>query len=268
MNTMQYLLNRINSTIPIQILEEAFEPKKYYQSLDERIKDEILLGRVLPDCNLFAGKVARIVLQASWAESTSIPPMVGIITTGDYTVYRIPPKYRDYKKIVSVTALEYPPQYYSGNMLTYNGYNMTGSNAGDVACQVLNSVTGSGGMYHPTPILKEGNLIYIYPPQSTHMDWILICKLAYDDEFSNINDSAVYPLMQLVECATKAYIFNKLALKIDQMKLEGGYDFGRFKEIVDGYSDQNEKYDELLLEFRGGASIDPDRLARIITMGL
>ena len=32
---------------------------------------------------------------------------------------------RDNKKIVSVTSLEYPPQYYSGNMITYNGYNLT-----------------------------------------------------------------------------------------------------------------------------------------------
>ena len=268
MNTMQHLLNRINATIPKQILEEAFKPIQYYQSVDERIKEEVIINRVLPDCNLFAGKVSRILLQANWAERTSIPPMVGIITTGDFTLYRIPPKYTDYKKIVSVTALEYPPQYYSGNMLTYNGYNMTGSNAGDVACQVLNSVTGSGDMYHPTPILKEGNIVYIYPPQSTHMDWILICKLAYDDEFSNINDSAVYPLMQLVECATKMYIYNQLALQIDSMRMEGGSDFGKFKDIVESYADQNEKYDELLMEFRGGASLDPDRIARMITFAL
>lgn len=268
MNAMQYILNRINATIPAPILEEAFEPKKYYQSIDERIKEEVLFSRVLPDCNLFAGKVSRIVLQSNWREQTNIPPMVGIITTGDYTVYRIPPKYRDNKKIVSVTSLEYPPQYYSGNMITYNGYNMTGSTAGDLACMAINSTSGAGSMYSPTPILKEGNLVYIYPPQSAHIDWILVCRLAYDDEFSNINDSAVYPLVKLTECATKAYIFNKLALKIDAMRMEGGYDFGRFKEIVDSYQDQNERYDELLMEFRGGALLDPERIARVISMAL
>ena len=123
-------------------------------------------------------------------------------------------------------------------------------------------------MYHPTPILKEGHLVYIYPPQSAHIDWILVCRLAYDDEFSNLNDSAVYSLMQLIECATKAYVYNTLVLKIDAAKLEGGYEFGKFKEIVESYADQNEKYDELLLNFRGGALLDPERIARVITMSL
>lgn len=268
MNAMQHILNRIFATIPMPILNEAFEPDKHFVTIDERIREEVICKRVLTDCNLFAGKVSRIVLQADWAEYTTIPPMVGIITTGSYTVYRIPPEYRDNKRIVAVTALEYPPQYYSGNMITYGGYNMTGSTAGDLACTAINSVSGGGTMYSPTPVLKEGHLVYIYPPQSSHIDWILICRLEYDDEYTNINDSAVMPLMKLVEAATKAYIYNVLALKIDAVKIEGGYELGKFREIVDSYADQNEKYDELLLEFRGAANLDPERLARIISFAL
>lgn len=268
MNVIQNVLSRINATIPKQILEETFEPQKYFTTIDERIQEEVINKRVLMDCNIFAGKVTRIVLQQSWAESTTIPPMVGIITTGNYTVYRIPPRYRDNKRIIAVTSLEYPPQYYSGNMITYNGYNLTGSTAGDLACQAINSVSGSGSMYHPTPILKEGHLVYIYPPQSAHIDWILVCRLEYDKEFSNLNDSALYPLMQLMECAVKAYIYNTMVLKIDALKIEGGYEQSKFREIVESYADQNEKYDELLLEFRGGATLDPERIARIVSMAL
>lgn len=268
MNAMQYALNRVYATIPRPILEEAFEPSKHFTSLDDRIREEVICGRVLPDCNLFAGKVTRIVLQENWAEYTTIPPMVGIITTGDYTVYRIPAKERDNKKIVSVTSLEYPPQYYSGNMITYNGYNLTGSTAGDLACQVITSVSGAGTLYHPTPILKEGNLVYVYPPQSAHIDWILVCRLAYDDEYSNINDSAIMPLARLIECATKIFIYNTLVLKIDAVRIEGGYEMSKFRDIVESYQDQFDKYDELLMEFRGGALLDPERMARIVTMAL
>ena len=265
---MQYILNRINSTIPLPILNEAFEPDKRYMSLDECIREDVICRRVLDDCNLFAGKVSRIVLQASWAEKTNIPPMLGIISTGSYTVYRIPPMMRENKRIVAVVSLEYPPQYYSGNLLTYGGASLTGSTAGDLACQALNSVSGGSQFYKPTPILKEGHLVYIYPPQSTHIDWIMTCRLEYDSEYTNINDSAVKPLVDLVECATKAYIYNKLILKIDAVKLEGGYEMGKFREIVESYADQNEKYDELLMNFRGGALLDPDRMARIIAMAL
>ena len=166
------------------------------------------------------------------------------------------------------TSLEYPPQYYSGNMITYNGYNLTGSTAGDLACQAITSVSGAGTLYHPTPILKEGNLVYVYPPQSAHIDWILVCRLAYDDEYSNINDSAIMPLARLIECATKIFIYNTLVLKIDAVRIEGGYEMSKFRDIVESYQDQFDRYDELLMEFRGGALLDPERMARIVTMAL
>ena len=42
----------------------------------------------------------------------------------------------------------------------------------------------------------------------------------------------------------------------------------KFRDIVESYQDQFDRYDELLMEFRGGALLDPERMARIVTMAL
>jgi hypothetical protein len=268
MNPLRHALSRIAHSIPMQILKEAFEPDRHFVTLDERIREEVIVGRVLPDCNLFSGKTARILLQSNWVEYTSIPSMLGLISAGNYTVYRIPPDFRDNRNIVAVTALDYPPAYYSGDMMVNFGMNGVGRSSGDLACQAINSLTGRGMTQRPTPILREGNMVYVYPPQSTHIDWLLTCRLEYDDQFMNMEASSIEPFRNLVECAVKAYIYNSLVLKIDSMRMEGGADFSKLKDIVESYSDQNDKYDELLVKFRGGAQLDVERIGRVISYAL
>ncbi|MOA51142.1 hypothetical protein D3C78_1742520 [compost metagenome] len=48
--------------------------------------------------------------------------------------------------------------------------------------------------------------------------------------------------------ATKAYIFTNIALPMDQAELSGGMALGRFKEIVDGYADAYEQYEQYFEE--------------------
>ena len=45
--------------------------------------------------------------------------------------------------------------------------------------------------------------------------------------------------------ATKAYLFRELALTVDRTKLEGGRDFGRYKEFIDQWADSYQMYGEL-----------------------
>lgn len=268
MNPLQFIINRLSNTIPRRILMEAFKPDQHYVTLDERIREEVIVGRVLPDCNLYSGKVAKIVLSSRWVEYTTTPPMIGLVAAGSYAVYRIPPEVRDNRQIVAIQSLDYPPAYFAGDMLTQSGFNSTGITSGDLACQALNSLTGRGSSIRPMAILRDSNMVYIYPPQSSHVDWLMTCRLEYDDQFLNMSNNAIQPLTDLVECATKAYIYNTLALEIDMMRMEGGYDFSKFKEIVESYADQNDKYAELLLAFRGASTLDPERLGRLLSYSL
>ena len=264
MNPIQYVITRVSNTIPKPILVEAFEPDKHYVTLDERIREEVIIGRVLPDCNLYAGKQARIVLRDNWIENTIIPFNLGLISAGNYSAYRIPPQYRDNRKIVAVIGLDYPPMYYSGDMMLNFGMNQAGVSSGDLACAALNSISSRGLTYKPTPILRENNMVIVYPPQSTHIDWVLTCRLEYDEQFTNMEPSSIGPFVDLMECAIKAYIYNQLVLKIDSLRVEGGYEMNKFREIVESYADQNDKYQELIMNFRGGAILDPERIGRII----
>lgn len=269
-NAIEMIMQRINNTIPVQILHEAFRPDTHFSTLDDRIHEEVIIGRVLSDCNLSSGKPTRIPLRADWAETTTLPPYSGILSTGQYTVYRIPPQARENKRIVACVSLDYPPYLYNNNPMTSMPGNCanSGVSAKDLACTVLNSITGNGTTWRPTPILKNGDLVFIDPPQSAHLDWVLTCRLEFDNQFTNINNDAIFPLVDLVECACKAYVYNKLVLLIDSAKMEGGLEQEKFKEIVESYADQNDHYAELLKEFRGGALLDKERILKLVRIML
>ena len=269
-NALEVCFKRIHNTIPDKVLQEAFQPHLYFTTLDDRIHEEVIMSRVFSDINLSAGRVTRIPLLSSYAENTKLPRLTSLLTTGAYTIYRIPPEVRENKRIVACVALDYPPYMYDNNIYQSLPGNCckVGTSAKDLACAVLNSITGNGAIWRPTPICINGDLIEIDPPQSAHIDWIVTVRLEYDDQFTNMNNDAIFPLANLVECATKAYVYNKLIFKIEEAFLEGGLELGKMRELVESYADQNEKYEELLKELRGSTLLDRKRLMRVISMML
>jgi hypothetical protein len=50
----------------------------------------------------------------------------------------------------------------------------------------------------------------------------------------------------LVEFAVKAYIYNELIVDIDMGELQGGQQLGIFKQIVEGYADAEQNYQDKL----------------------
>ena len=89
-------------------------------------------------------------------------------------------------------------------------------------------------------------------------DWALVCRLGYDNEFTNLSNSSIIPLSKLILTATKAYIWVNLTIRIDQAVLSGGQDLGQFKSIVDSYQQELERYEEDLKKFSSSTLFDPD----------
>jgi hypothetical protein len=57
-----------------------------------------------------------------------------------------------------------------------------------------------------------------------------------------------YPFFsKLCELAIKAYIHNTLIIQINTAELQNGQELGRFKEVVDGYADANDQYQDYLM---------------------
>jgi len=251
-------LRSIYNTIPIEILEAAFQPAEYGVSIDQRIKDVIISGRVLPDCNVNAGKIKRIALSTCIVERVLPDPTFSSITSSTPgTLYRVPPHVRENRDIVGVIDVSYLYDYTGFNDTPF-GFGTNGNSVKSLAAAVLNSHTHRNACLTPVPKLLTNNMVLITPTNTFIADWALVCRLGYDEEFTNISNSAVLPLTKLITTATKAYIWVKLIVQIDQAVLSGGQELGRFKDVVEKYEADLIQYDEDLKKVSGSLLFDPD----------
>jgi hypothetical protein len=79
------------------------------------------------------------------------------------------------------------------------------------------------------------------PPNSQ-----LRCILANDEEMSALPLRSYRYFINLCEYAVKSHIYNELIIDIDQDQLQGGAQLGIFKEIVQGYSEAEQNYNDYL----------------------
>lgn len=253
---------QVYNTIPMELLDAVFEPRARMMALDECIYNDVITPRVLKECSIYAGKMTAIELSQDYLEDTQTTPYSSYPYGVMYAVYRIPPEAREYKSITTVVSVEFPTSMYSSAPFGGIGAGMGCGNQAhlsDLACSALRGVAG-GSIGHPKPLPERlaGDLVKLTPTSTTPLpgfSWMLICRLEYDSELTNLTTSGLRPFVELVEAAVKAYIYNYSILKIDKFYTQGGMELGRVREIIDSYADQNEKYAELLQLFRRTSTI-------------
>lgn len=67
----------------------------------------------------------------------------------------------------------------------------------------------------------------------------------------------------LCVAAVKSYVYNTLFVPVDRAYVEAGFEISSIKSIIDGYSDSEQRYREMLDQFAGGAQLDPDRVLEL-----
>jgi len=260
-NAFTNALRLVFSSIPRELLEAAFRPNDFQTSLDTRIKDCIISARVLEDCNINGGKIKRIPLHRDMVESISPGTSSGggsFIDRGEHRLYKIPPLARENRDIVGVIDISFRFDY-ATFAYGQDGFGNSGNTIGGLSRAALNSHTMSNACLTPTPTLMADNMILLdtFNLFFTDSDWVLVCRLAYDDEFTNISNSSVYPLTKLILTATKAYIWTNLIIRIDHAELSNGQELGQFKTIVDRYESAAADYERDLVAVRGSLLWDP-----------
>lgn len=252
--------------IPRPILEAAFEPFQMEESLDEIIRQKVLLARVRDDMSLRGGRVFRLLLDLNWCKYTTSPSPYALGISGSYSTYAVPPEAREQRDISAVLSVRFP---YSINTSSTGGFyhdQATGGNTvGGLACAALNAQTGAGLLTTPQGLIRPGNVIQLDPPQYNFVPWQVTVRLKYDDNFSGMDVSLVQPFAHLCEHAVKAYIYSQLIFKIESNVVYRGMELGVFREIVSSYADANDKYDEQLLQVGGAEVLEPERLKGILT---
>lgn len=253
--------------IPREILEATFKPAIRSKTLDACIMDDLIRGKVLTDCNIYGGKLVKIpmTLDNAICLDAPVPYTLGVAAT--WSTYRIHPRARENRPIAATIAIRFPYNYTSAYQAT--GCNPTsGITLSQLACSALNAMTFQNAITTPTPVLLSGDTIRLDPPQLSHMDWILECRLCFDQDFTNMDVNSLQTFGNLVMAATKAYIYNQMIITVDRTYLSGGQELGIFKQLVESYADQADKYKEHLVEFAGVGLMDPDRINRIVTAWL
>ena len=249
-------LLQIHRTIPKAILERAFIPTKYNQlrrdpfmpgSVDEIIIEKVIHGYVTPMIDTIGATEAVIPLKGLGYER---------VDTDKYVVH-IPKDRTNGRSISSALAIIW---YGMGQIYPDAGSAMVGQALGwttasnfcgpDItpALAVANSYKPLVSSQSSNVRVVDGNTVLIedvlVPTDNAFMRVIL----THDRELSTLSQHTWLHFAKLCEYACKQYIYTKLVLEIDMAELVGGQELGKFKEIVEGYSEAGELFDTYLQE--------------------
>lgn len=241
MNALAKALSDLKFNFNRAILETVFIKRhQNYRvaavSLDEQILNEVIRPRVYQDANLVGGTEMLVPLNGLVSEEVNTTDMV----------YRIPKRLTNNRTIMSALNVTYVD---AQSMAAAGNFATCGVSAEQSAAQnLLDAVS-------PLPMISTGrisiigeNVIYIKDSIRIPSNSYLRCVVAHDEAMSHLQPRSYRAFSKLVEYAVKAYIFTEYELEMDMGELRGGHSLGKFKEIIERWSDANELYDTYLTE--------------------
>lgn len=258
--------------IPREILGIAFGGPRYLDNpyvrqnlnLEEAIRQQVINPRIRADFNLLGGIQQTIFLYG--LEPVEIDP---------YTrIYHIPKELTQGREITEVLHMSY------GTNGTY-GYNLglgntLMANNGEYGrSPVTDGLMNVQASFSPIPQVSTARCRVIAPNTVMISDIIpasdtpnLLCRLENDADLSNWPSAYVPFISQMVEHATKAYIYTELDVKLDISSLFAGQELPKIREWVDKFSDSWQNYLDLRKDMLYKASLlaDRGRRRRHITM--
>jgi hypothetical protein len=260
MGAIHKAIQDVKFAIPLEILQEIFVKKEFGRtplpvSLDTMIREKVIDARVMVDCNLLGGTQVEIPLN-SVSPETIEPYKI---------IYRVP-KNRTISRVLSVTIGQSTMM--NTSYMGVEGYS-----------QILDAAQGMMAAQQGIPIVSSAyirliaeNTVLVSDYLSLPRSAYLRCYLESDDEYSQLNPMTYPHFSQLVEYAVKAYVYNNGIIKVGMGQLVGGMELGRFREIIDGFSDANQMYKDYVKDVWTKVMIldDPrskERHLRLLTGG-
>lgn len=265
LSTLSYVFQEITGNIPSEVLQLAFQPRKYNTNVESRILTEVIEKYVLPSVNLVGGKRRDIILSSNWKVNVPDDPNYSSLgTTIQGTYYLIPPEARDNRNIVAVVSVSQSiAPGIPGGSINFNATGSFGNTLTSLTSQMLNSRTMAQVPFVPSVDLAGTNMIRCSPLDIVDGIGITV-MLEFDSEFINMNQSAVKALAKFALCAVQRYIGNTLRVKIDESEIVSGMEIGIIKQIVEDCYEQGKRYDELLVDVKGGMHYERGQVARMI----
>lgn len=248
MNVIQNAVGDLKFRIPRQILEKAFvtrygEWKPNYRGIDELIINNVVKPRVLVDCNLIGGTQAIVPLTGLGQDKP----------TEYTTVIHIPKERTQGRSINSVLNVSFISP---DSLSAWSGVNSggtVGSYGGSENTALMSAAAGMMSAFDRIPMVSTArveliaeNTILLTDTINLSSNCYLRCILSNDENFSSIPLRSYRYFSNLIEYAVKAYIYNALIVDIDKGELSGGQTLGIFKEIIQGYSEAEQNYQDYM----------------------
>lgn len=247
MNAIQYAINFIQrGRIPKEILQEVFINRPLQMgeldagcgsniSMEHRIREEIIEGRMMPDLNIVGGSTTYIPLDYP-VRAEYVDPYT--------TIYYIPDSHTQNRPIVQINSIHFGILgYQSGGFSSqYNQSAMSGEirKVLDSARRVPVAQTSYLALINHNTVMVR----FLFMPSATAY---LSCRLGNDDELLNIRPQAFPMFARLMEQAVKAHCYNELNIQMGEAQLSGGQQLGVFSDVVRNWEGANDVYDELLI---------------------
>lgn len=240
MGAIQKAIQEVRHAIPEEILNEIFLKREFGRtalpvSLDTMIREKVVDPRVMVDCNLLGGTQVELPLGSIQPEQVDIYK----------TIYRIPMSVTQNRLISRVLSLTIS----QSTMLNSSYMGVQGYS------QILEAAKGMMNAQAGIPIVSTAyirliaeNVVLVSDYLSLPRTSFLRCFLENDSEYSQLNAMTYPHFCHMVELAVKAYVYNKAIIPMGMGQLVGGMELGRFREIVEGYSDANQMYKDFIKE--------------------
>jgi len=243
MNPLTKAIDEIRYNIPKEVLNQAFITQDMTTcgaliSLETRIREAVLEPRVLVDMDLIGGTETFIDLRAP-VRSEYIDPFT--------VIYYIPDEMTQNRAIVQAYSIHFGILGYTN---AAHAMSYADSTLGSEMRKVLDSA-----MKVPPAATSYLNLIahntimcrFAYMPYSAAF---MRCRLGNDEQLSNIRPTIIPEFAKLCVLAVKAYIYNTTTIPMGQAYLSGGQALGVFQDIVMGFSDAEQMYQDQLKKWK------------------
>lgn len=246
MNAIQYAINFVQrGRIPKEILREVFINRPMQEagidscganiSMEHRMREEIIEGRMMPDLEIIGGSTTFIPLDYP-VRAEYVDPYT--------TIYYIPDSHTQNRAIVQLFDIHYGVLGYqnAGYAMQYNESAMSSNirKVFDAAKGVPVAQTSYLNLINHNTVMVR----FIFNPSATAY---LSCRLGNDNELLNLRPQSFPQFARLFEQAVKAHCYNELNISMGEAQLSGGQQLGVFSDVVRNWEGANDLYDEQLI---------------------
>jgi len=239
-------LDTIKFEIPPEVLRYTFSPTRYDPSknglirdystgvsMDTIIRRQIIEGKVMIDINLCSGVEVFIPMLNVKSERVDNWTMV----------YTIDKELTQGRSITEVYGLSYGQGHTLGNVGVISEDR---SMVLEAAAGLMQSNAAWTQVQSAYCTLVADNVVMVTNMNRVPGIMYLRCMVAHDPNLANLPMSYSDAFSELCILATKAYIYNRTIIPLDEGAIRGGASLGRIREVVDSYADAATMYKEYL----------------------